>query len=165
MPAIDEFALIARYFAPLAARHPGALDLTDDAALFDGPAGRQWAVTTDALVAGVHFLADDPPELIARKLARVNISDLAAMGAQPFAILLAACFPRDVDDAWLARFAAGLKADCRRVWPCPHRRRHGRHPGTADAGRHRPRSSDGRIRSIAFERSFGRLYLGFRDHR
>jgi thiamine-monophosphate kinase len=112
MPALDEFSLIARFFAPLALRHPGALGLTDDAALIDGPNGRQWALTADAMVEGVHFLPGDPPELIARKLVRVNLSDLAAMGATPFAILLASCFPRDVEDGWLERFASGLKIDC-----------------------------------------------------
>ncbi|PKU25559.1 thiamine-phosphate kinase [Telmatospirillum siberiense] len=112
MSGLDEFSLIARLFAPLAARHPGALGLTDDAALIDGPEGRQWAVTADAMVAGVHFLPDDPPDLIARKLIRVNLSDLAAMGARPFAVLLASCFPRDVTGDWLDRFASGLKTDC-----------------------------------------------------
>lgn len=112
MPGLDEFSLIARLFAPLAARHPGALGLTDDAALIDGPGDRQWAVTSDAMVAGVHFLPDDPPDLIARKLIRVNLSDLAAMGATPFAVLMASCFPGDVTGEWLERFAAGLKADC-----------------------------------------------------
>ncbi len=112
MPGLDEFSLIARLFAPLAARHPGALGLTDDAALIAGPQGRQWAVTADAMVEGVHFLADDPPELIARKLVRVNLSDLAAMGATPFAVLLASCFPTAVTEDWLDRFASGLKTDC-----------------------------------------------------
>lgn len=109
---VDEFGLIARLFAPLAARHGGALGLTDDCALFDGPGDYAWAVTSDALVAGVHFLPDDPPELIARKLIRVNLSDLAAMGAAPRFILMACCFPIGVTSDWLDRFAAGLKADC-----------------------------------------------------
>ncbi len=109
---LDEFALIARLFAPLAAGSPGALGLTDDAALIDGPDGWQWAVTADAIVAGVHFLSDDPPELIARKLVRVNLSDLAAMGAKPAFMLLCACFPVDVGGGWLDRFASGLKTDC-----------------------------------------------------
>lgn len=109
---MDEFSLIARLFKPLAATAPGALGLTDDAALLEGPAGRQWVVTADALVAGVHFLADDPPDLIARKLIRVNLSDLAAMGAVPRGLFLAACFPVGVAADWLDRFAAGLKADC-----------------------------------------------------
>jgi thiamine-monophosphate kinase len=109
---LDEFAIIQRLFAPLAAGHQGALGLTDDAALIDGPGGTQWVVTADALVAGVHFLPDDPADLIARKLVRVNISDLAAKGATPMAVLLAVCFPSDVTEEWLERFAAGLKADC-----------------------------------------------------
>lgn len=110
-PMPDEFGLITRLFAPLAAGYPGALGLLDDAALVDVPAGRRLVVTADAMVAGVHFLPDDPPDLIARKLVRVNLSDLAAKGALPHALLLCAAFPRDVDDSWLERFAAGLAAD------------------------------------------------------
>lgn len=109
---MDEFSLIARLFAPLAAGAPGALGLKDDAALLDGPAGRQWVITADAMVAGVHFLADDPADLIARKLIRVNLSDLAAMGACPKAVFLAACFPVGVGDDWVDRFGSGLKFDC-----------------------------------------------------
>lgn len=111
MPAIDEFDLIARLFAPLAARHPGALGLTDDAALLDCPAGWNIVLTADALVAGVHFLPDDPPDLIARKAVRVNVSDLAAMGAIPRAVMLAACFPQGTDAAWLECFVGGLRTD------------------------------------------------------
>ena len=111
MPRIDEFGLISRLFAPMAARHPGALGLTDDAALLDCPPGHSLVLTADALVAGVHFLPDDPPDLIARKAVRVNVSDIAAMGGRPYAVMLAACFSRDADCAWLDRFAAGLKAD------------------------------------------------------
>lgn len=112
-PSLDEFALIAEYFAPLAANFPGALRLQDDAALVDVPEGQRVVVTTDALVAGVHFFPDDPPGSIARKALRVNISDVAAMGGRPTAILLAACFPDDVTDPWLREFAAGLAEDCR----------------------------------------------------
>ena len=111
MPAPDEFELIKRLFAPLA-KHPGALGLEDDAALLDCPAGFRLVLTTDAIVAGVHFLPDDPPDLVARKLARVNLSDLAAMGATPTGLLLAACFPRDAGLPWIEKFAAGLAADC-----------------------------------------------------
>lgn len=110
-PMPDEFGLIARLFAPLAAGYPGALGLLDDVALVDVPAGRRLVVTADAMVAGVHFLPDDSPDLIARKLVRVNLSDLAAKGAVPHALLLCAAFPRAVDDPWLERFAAGLSAD------------------------------------------------------
>ena len=81
-----EFTLIARHFRQLAG--PGALDLTDDAALLEPPPGRQLVLAADAMVAGVHFLPDDPPGTIGRKLLRVNLSDLAAMGAAPLAYLM-----------------------------------------------------------------------------
>jgi len=109
----DEFQLIADLFAPLAAGFPGALGLKDDAALLAAEPGFETVVTVDAMVAGIHFLPDDPPDLIARKLVRVNLSDLAAKGAVPFAVLLAAAFPRDVSDDWLRRFADGLAMDLR----------------------------------------------------
>jgi len=106
-----EFALIARYFAPLAAGRPGALGLSDDAALIDVAAGRQLVVTADALVGGVHFLDADPPDLIARKMLRVNLSDLAAMGARPFGYVMTVALPAAIDEPWLASFVAGLAAD------------------------------------------------------
>lgn len=105
-----EFELIARYFQPLAARAPGALGLRDDAALIDLSPGHRLVVTVDALVAGVHFLPDDPPALIARKALRVNLSDLAAMGARPLGYFLATAFA-DQDEVWLAAFASGLAQD------------------------------------------------------
>jgi thiamine-monophosphate kinase len=108
-PRLGEFERIARFFAPLAA--PGALGLLDDAALIDPPPGRQLVVTADAIVAGVHFLAADPPDLVARKLLRVNLSDLAAMGATPLYYLLTTSLPESCDENWLAGFAAGLAAD------------------------------------------------------
>ncbi len=109
---VDEFDLIKRLFVPLTGGRPEALNLADDVALIAGPAGQQWAITKDAMVAGVHFFPDDPPELIARKLVRVNLSDLASKGAEPQFLLLATCFPQDVDAAWIDRFAGGLKTDC-----------------------------------------------------
>jgi thiamine-monophosphate kinase len=112
MAGLDEFALIDRLFLPLAEAAPESLRLTDDVALIEAGKGEQWAVTTDAIVAGVHFLPGDPPDLIARKLIRVNLSDLAAKGAEPRFLLLAACFPEDVSGEWLDRFASGLKFDC-----------------------------------------------------
>ncbi|KAF0118739.1 MAG: thiamine-monophosphate kinase [Rhodospirillaceae bacterium] len=108
-----EFELIETLFAPLAEGFPGALGLKDDAALLDPPAGRSVVVTADALVAGVHFRPADPPDLIARKLVRVNLSDLAAMGAEPWAMVLTAAFPDSVDESWITRFAEGLGADGR----------------------------------------------------
>src|SRR5262245_21730532 len=88
-----EFALIAKLFAPLAAKEKGALALTDDAATLSVPAGRELVVTTDTIVEGVHFLRDDPPDLVAKKALRVNLSDLAAKGATPRGYLLALSLP------------------------------------------------------------------------
>ncbi len=105
----EEFGLIARHFRPLAG--PGGLGLLDDAALLDAPPGRTLVLTADAMVAGVHFLPDDPADLVGRKLLRVNLSDLAAMGAVPLAYLMTVSAPRATEDAWFAGFAAGLAAD------------------------------------------------------
>jgi thiamine-monophosphate kinase len=107
----DEFALIARYFAPLAATAPGAAGLTDDVAALEVEPGERLIVKSDAIVGGVHFLKDDPPDLIARKLLRVNLSDLAGKGARPLGYLLTCAFPREIDEPWLARFVEGLAAD------------------------------------------------------
>ena len=105
----SEFALIARHFRPLAG--PGAVGLSDDAALLDLPPGRQLVLAADAMVAGVHFLAGDPPGAIGRKLLRVNLSDLAAMGAAPLGYLMTCGFAQGTDDEWIAAFAAGLAED------------------------------------------------------
>ena len=103
-----EFELIARYFAPLAEAAPGAQGLLNDAAVFDPSRDDSLVLTIATMVEGVHFLPDDPPGLIGRKLLRVNLSDLAAMGARPIGYLLAGAFPKDVDEAWIGAFAAGL---------------------------------------------------------
>jgi thiamine-monophosphate kinase len=108
---LSEFDLIARYFAPLAARSPGALGLTDDAALAKPPPGHHHVIATDTLIEGVHFLPGDPPELVARKLLRVNLSDIAAMGAVPRFYLLALSLTRETGETWLEGFSAGLRAD------------------------------------------------------
>ena len=110
-PLPSEFAFIARFFAPLAAENPGALALLDDGALIRPAPGAEIVVTVDMLIAGVHFLADDPPDLIARKLLRVNLSDLAAMGATPRCYLIAMAVPKDIGAAWMDSFAAGLAQD------------------------------------------------------
>jgi thiamine-monophosphate kinase len=106
-----EFALIARHFRGLAGE--GALDLSDDAAILAPPPGRELVLAADAMVEGVHYLPDDPPETIGRKLLRVNLSDLAAMGAEPLAYLMTTALPRGTSPAWLEGFAAGLAADQR----------------------------------------------------
>jgi len=104
-----EFAFIARHFRPLAG--PGALGLADDTAVFDPPPGRSLVVAADAMVQGVHFLPDDPGDLVGRKLLRVNLSDLAAMGATPLGYLLTVSVPPGLPDDWFAAFGAGLAAD------------------------------------------------------
>jgi len=105
-----EFELIARYFAPLATDR-AALGLADDAARIRPRSGEDLVVTTDLVAAGVHFFPDDPPEAIARKALRVNLSDLAAKGAEPIGYLMALALPADWTEAWIARFAKGLAAD------------------------------------------------------
>lgn len=105
---LGEFDRIRRHFRPLTRSFPGSLGLTNDAALIDVPPGRQLIVTTDGMVAGVHFLASDPPADIAAKLLRVNLSDVAAMGAAPLAYTLVTALPKAIGDDWLAAFAAGL---------------------------------------------------------
>ncbi len=112
MPAPGEFELIARHFAPLARDgRVVALGLKDDAAWCGQRAGHDLVMTADALVAGVHFLPTDPPDLIARKALRTNLSDLAAKGAVPLAYLVCLALPRATDEAWIAGFAAGLAED------------------------------------------------------
>ena len=108
---LGEFGRIKRFFAPLAG--PGGLGLKDDAAIVECPPGRQLVVTVDALVEGVHYLPTDPPDLVARKLLRVNLSDLAAKGARPLHYLLTTALPKSFGDDWVERFAAGLAQDQR----------------------------------------------------
>jgi thiamine-monophosphate kinase len=105
----DEFSRIAQYFAPLAG--PEGLGLQDDAAIFTPPLGRELVLTVDQMLEGVHFLTGDPPDLIARKLLRRNLSDLAAMGAVPSGYLLTTALPSQTDEAWLKSFAEGLRQD------------------------------------------------------
>jgi len=114
-PISGEDALIARYFKPLAT-DPGAFNLGDDAAVLK-PSGDDIVVTTDAIVEGVHFLADDPPDTVARKALRVNLSDLAAKGATPAGFVLTLAL-RAADDAWLTPFARGLGSDAG-LFGCP----------------------------------------------
>jgi thiamine-monophosphate kinase len=113
---ISEDDLIARFFAPIAGQ--GGLGLRDDAALVAIRADEDLVVTADALAAGVHFFADDPPGAIARKALRVNLSDLAAKGANAAGFLLSLALPRDWREEWLTEFANALAEDARR-FACP----------------------------------------------
>ena len=106
---ITEFRIIAEHFRKLAG--PGALDLKDDAAVFTPPPGRQLVISADAMVEGVHFLGDDPPDRIGRKLLRANLSDLAAMGADPLGYLLTVSVPKSTPESWFEDFTAGLFQD------------------------------------------------------
>lgn len=110
-----EDSLIARYFKPLAT-DPGAFALVDDAAVLSS-SGDDIVVTTDAVVEGVHYLADDPPDTIARKALRVNLSDLAAKGAVPAGFVLTLAL-RSKEDSWLRPFADALGEDAK-TFACP----------------------------------------------
>ena len=104
---LGEFDLIARYFTRAAVR--AALGVGDDCALLDIPQGQQLAVSTDMLVEGRHFMLGADPLDLGHKALAVNLSDLAAMGAEPLAFTLALALPK-ADAAWLEAFSAGLLA-------------------------------------------------------
>jgi thiamine-monophosphate kinase len=113
---MGEFDLIDRYFrqpAQAMATHspPGrvALGVGDDCALLAPRPGTQMAISTDMLVEGRHFFADVDPAALGHKALAVNLSDLAAMGAQPIGFTLALALPR-TDEGWLAAFSQGLLA-------------------------------------------------------
>jgi thiamine-monophosphate kinase len=116
-PQSAEERLIARYFKPLAT-HPGAFGLGDDAAAIAPPAGCDLVLKTDGVIAGVHFFPDDPPDTVAKKVLRMNLSDLAAKGARPLGFLLAVALPQGTGEAWLAPFARGLGEDAE-LFGCP----------------------------------------------
>lgn len=106
-----EFGIIEKYFAPLSKNIKTTFGLKDDAALLDVPAGQQLVLAKDALIAEAHFFADDPADLVARKLLRTNLSDLAAMGAKPLGYLLATAWNADTDEDYIKSFARGLRQD------------------------------------------------------
>jgi thiamine-monophosphate kinase len=112
-----EDRLIARYFRPLA-KSPGAFGLVDDAAVIAPPAGCDMVLTTDGVIAGVHYFPNDRPETVGRKALRMNLSDLAAKGAAPLGFLLSLALPAGIDEAWIAAFAKGLGEDAEH-YGCP----------------------------------------------
>ena len=108
MGAMGEFDLIARYFTrPVRPGGAALLGVGDDCALLAPQPGMQLAISSDMLVEGRHFFADVNPEALGHKALAVNLSDLAACGAQPLAFTLALALPR-IDQPWLASFAHGL---------------------------------------------------------
>jgi thiamine-monophosphate kinase len=111
---VGEFELIARYFAPLAKGFAGARGLESDNAFLPADPRHDLVVKTDTIVAGVHFLADEKPELVAQRALRVCLSDLAAGGATPYVYQLSLSLTRGWTERWVAGFARGLGADQRR---------------------------------------------------
>ena len=111
---IGEFELIARYFAPLAKGFKGARALKSDNAFLAADRRHDLVVKTDTIVAGVHFLADEKPGLVAARALRVCLSDLSAGGATPFAYQLSLSLGGKWRESWIAGFARGLAADQRR---------------------------------------------------
>lgn len=107
---LGEFELIERYLRPLA-NDPNAFGLTDDAALLDVPDGKQLVVSKDVLIAGRHFFVDDPPNRIAQKALRTNVSDLIAKGATPYRFSLGLVFPKAPKAEFMDSFTSGLRAD------------------------------------------------------
>jgi thiamine-monophosphate kinase len=108
--SLGEFDLIKRYFTQVANNSNNAgvsIGIGDDCAILDIPEGYQLAVTTDSLVAGVHFFEDVSAYRLGYKSLAVNLSDLAAMGATPKWVSLAITLP-NVDEAWLSEFSQGF---------------------------------------------------------
>ena len=116
-PKSAEDRLIATYFRPFAT-HPGALGLTDDAAVIAPPPGHDLVLTADAVIGGVHFFPDDAADVVAKKALRVNLSDLAAKGAKPLGFLVTLALPKSAPEAWVELFARGLGADAE-LYRCP----------------------------------------------
>ncbi len=106
----SEAELIATYLAPLTAGFPGAFNLSDDCAALPVAEGLELIVTTDAVAASVHCFADDAAGDIAWKALAVNVSDLVAKGAEPYAYTMALSFPEPPERVWMEAFAAGLSA-------------------------------------------------------
>jgi thiamine-monophosphate kinase len=111
MASGGEFDFIRTRLGPLTGNHAAALGLRDDAALLDPPAGCQLVLACDTLVAGVHFRNADPADVAASRALRSNLSDMAAMGADPVGYLSAVSWPREIDPDWRDAFIEGLAAD------------------------------------------------------
>jgi thiamine-monophosphate kinase len=108
---VSEFGYIEKYFKPLTMGHAGALGLKDDAAILNIPKGFELVVSSDMLGAGTHFLKNEKPVFIAHKALRTNLSDLAAMGAVPYAYQLSIGFPTKPSEAWMKEFTSALLKD------------------------------------------------------
>ena len=107
---LDEFSIIQKYFSSLGESQGISLGVGDDCAILDIPKGKQLAVTVDTLVEGIHFPVRASPADIAHRSLRVNLSDIAAMGADPHWFTLALTLP-EVSDSWLHQFSQALLTD------------------------------------------------------
>ena len=159
-----EFAIIARYFAPLAT-NPAALGLLDDAAVLSIPEGQELVATCDTITAGVHFLTNDPPDTVGYKALSVSLSDLAAKGARPYVYLLSVALPDLPKPPWLEAFVMGLQTAQEEFWHRSRRRRHLRHARAAHNYGHRDRHAAARRVGVAPGRHGRRPSLCQRYHR
>ena len=108
---MNEFDIINTYFRPLAENVTSSLSLTDDAALLNAKPNHELVITNDVSIAGIHFFENQSADIIARKCLRVNLSDLAAMGATPLVYFLALSLPLPANHNWLKLFSEGLHHD------------------------------------------------------
>jgi len=108
---MHEFEMIRDYFRPLTMDKAEAGGLLDDAAILNVPQGFDLCMSSDTLNGGVHFLEDESPENIAHKCLRVNLSDMAAMGAKPYCYQLNLAFSKMPDPGWAKAFTGALMAD------------------------------------------------------
>jgi thiamine-monophosphate kinase len=110
MKSGGEFDFIRETLRPLTNAHPGALDLSDDAAILESEPGQETVLSADMLVSGVHFLSTDTLEIAAHRALRSNLSDLAAMGAKPTGYLCSICWPKGTQKPAREQLVAGLDA-------------------------------------------------------
>ncbi len=110
---VGEFELIQTCFSPLSKKYVAgiAVGIGDDGAVLDIPTNHELVVSSDTLVEGIHFSSNADPYLLGRKALRVNLSDLAAMGATPGWYLLSLSLPQSTLYSWVTEFSRGLKED------------------------------------------------------
>ena len=109
---MNEFDYIKNYFAPLTGKE--ARFLKDDAAIIEGDKKFDYVISTDTLVEKIHFFGNEDPKHIAQKSLRVNLSDLAAMGASPLYYNLSLSLPKLNSNNFIKQFVKGLKSDQKR---------------------------------------------------
>ncbi len=105
-----EHQIIEKYFKPLA-QNQESLGLKNDAAFFKKS---KCVISTDMMIEDIHFKKTSDPKSIAKKLLRINLSDIAAMGALPFGFFLNIAIPKNNTEKWLRDFSSGLKSDMKK---------------------------------------------------